>query len=173
MAYQQEIGEGRAWAVATANQIAHMRFDDAVAACQQQAVAAMELRQDPAVFPLRKDVGAWNRYGRTIHNLCNGWLGMGQDAIPAPHEDLDLLIGSNRVFGNRAAVNYDPSAPYPSSVTNRLRVVRLALPEVLRELERPSVAVSSGLKVISSTLEPIAGKGPNRPKKWPSMSRWL
>lgn len=172
MAFQQEIGEGRAWAVVTANQIVDMRPEDAVAACQQQAIAGMDILNATRTFADRKDLGAWHRYGRAISELCDGWLGMDADAIPEPHQDLSLLTGSNRVFGKRVAVNYRQDAPYPSTATNRLRVVRLALPEALRGLDKPSMSVKTGVRAIASTVEPISDRRATRPKKYGSLSRY-
>jgi hypothetical protein len=130
----------------------------------------MEVYEQARVNATGKDNGPIHRYGRSITNLCNGWTGMGLDHFPEPHSDLELIDASNRVQVRNAASGYRPTDKHPTTVTNRLRVVRLALPEALRVIEKPKATLKDQLAGIIGALEPISSVDAQRSPKFPH--RW-
>jgi hypothetical protein len=158
-----EIGEARVWAIYTANQVQDLDLTDGLSLCDDQATIAADLwerRPPDADEKHPTQARTCVKFAERTTEAIDEWVASDGQALPVRHPDFSLdisphvlSIGSLRFF----STNYNPNVRSMRAAVQRLRVVRLALPEVLR-LHKPGVeeANEAGLAAIYERLGKIS-----------------
>ena len=157
------MGQGKAWAIHEAQEMVKLPFPEALVRCEDHVFLGEEAFNASVDSAKVLDARAATRFGAHIGSTITNWFDSEGEVLPPYHIDFGvdlserlITLGSTRFILN----DFDPSQPRMSSAVNRLRAVRLGLPEVLRA-HKPEVGeVEDRLKAIRGELGRTAHHAP-------------
>jgi hypothetical protein len=156
----EAVGEGRAWAILSAQALIDEPKDTAMFHLISHAQEAAKIFDDRRYSDNGTQVQTCRQFASGSGEIIDTWQNDG--TLPAPHEDFRRDLSARVLKGaTRSYVlnNYDPSIPRLSSAVNRLRVVRLGLPEVLRSVRGKDTAIDRRLGELGTHLAEVCPPG--------------
>lgn len=156
-----QLGEGRLWAIAQAQGTIDLPTAEGLDLCLAQSQAAARIydhHQYDSGQPTQKKTCEQfaSVTGKAIVSWEEGAL------LPPRHTDLDHDL-RRRLFrlgsSTRLVTDFDPTYEYMSTAVNRLRIVRLALPEILRRDEEDRSSMVEPVSAIAKELGKICRPG--------------
>lgn len=137
-----EMGEGKAWSILAAQQTIEMPVADGLAVCVGHADAAAQIYDKVAgTGESSPQVQTSRRLAAVTGGIIRDWQ-KSQATLPLAHEDLAIDVGpriqeitnSEEAIAKRImGIRFNPYASHLSAANKRLRLVRMAVPELLRQ----------------------------------------
>lgn len=170
-----EMGDGKVWAILSARAALYMPADEGLQACAEHAERAAEIygnmsRHNDQPTQAKTCEQFASIVGQTIADWQEG------SPLPVKHNDLTADLGSRALKrGDKLFVRhtFNPDADHLSTAAHRLRVVRLAVPEILRSVPPNQTSLEQPIDEIASHLATICLPGQlfrSRPQGYRSYS---
>lgn len=166
----ETLGQGKLWAIHQAQQLVGLSVAEGLVRCEGHAAVGQAVFDAVQHDTKKSDARTVTRFGSGTNAIITAWLESDGEALPPTHPDFGIDLRGRtyeRNDGMQLLVSdFDPDAVRITTAINRLRVVRLALPEVLRTYKPEVSEVSDRLAGIISALGSASyhtGREPQRP----------
>ena len=156
-----EMGDGKIWAILNARQALDKPAVEGLEDCLQHTERAADIyRSESGPGRQPTQTKTCEQFASITGQVITDWRDGGQ--LPVVHPDLTADInsrattrGDKRFFFH----NFNPEATNLSTAAHRLRVVRLALPEILRGVSPDQSDVDVPVREIASHLAKVCMPG--------------
>lgn len=156
-----EMGVGANWAIVTAQTLIDMPPSEGLGVCAEQAKVAARIHQGSNGEGQTTQAKTCQRLASVTGQIIADW--QRNDTLPEVHDDFRPDLAKRHI-----AERYDPNPQRLSVALQRLKVVRYALPEILRQRQPSLESVRFQLDLVASNLAGISQPGSYVPNRQPS-----